>query len=74
MLVADVFDRVPVALRDVADVAFVERLGPVAAARAEQRDADLPLEDVLPFVGRRVPVQLPQRARVEFEDRAGDGL
>ncbi len=73
-LVADVLDRVAVALGDVADVALVERLGPVAAVRAEQRDADLALDDVLPLVGGRVPVQLAEAARLEVEDHAGDRL
>ena len=72
--VADVFDRVPVPLRAEADVALLERLRPVAPARSEQRDADLTLEDILPLVGVGVPVQLPQRPRLEFEDRAGHGL
>ena len=73
-LVADVLDRVPVPLRDVADVALLQRLGPVTPVRAEHRHADLPFDDVLPLVGRRVPVQLPQRPGLEVEDRAGDGL
>src|SRR5262249_29705417 len=34
-LVVDILDRVAVALRDIADVPLVERLGPVAAVRAE---------------------------------------
>ena len=72
--VADVFDRVSVSLRDVADVALLQRLGPVTTARAEHRYADLALDDVLPLVGRRVPVQFPQRPRIEVEDRAGNRL
>ena len=63
--VADVLDRVPVPLRGETDVALLERLRAIAPARTEQRDADLPLEDVLPLIGVGVPVQLPQRpARV----------
>ena len=66
--------RVPVPLRDVADVALLQRLGPVTAVRAEQRRADLPLEDVLPLVGVRVPVQFAQCPRLEFEDGTRYGL
>src|SRR5262249_45963949 len=59
LLVADVLDRVPVPLRDVADVAPLQRLNPVPAVRTEHGHADVPLEAVLPPVGRRVPGELP---------------
>ena len=60
-------------MRDVADVAFFERLDPVSAVRAEHRDVDLAREHVLPFVGVGVPVQFAEPAGLEFEDDAGDG-
>ena len=55
-----VFNRVPVPLRNVTDVAFGEGLGPVPAVRAKHRDADIAVDDVMPFVGGRVPVKLSQ--------------
>jgi hypothetical protein len=57
-------------LRDVADVPFLERLDSVTPAGAEQSYADLPLQDALPLVCRRVPMQFPQRSRIELENRA----
>src|SRR5271157_6652202 len=59
---------------DVADVALFQRLDPVPTAGAEHRYADLPFDDILPLVGSRVPVQFPQRPRVEVEDRARNRL
>src|SRR3981081_844418 len=56
-LVSHIFDRVPVALRDVPDVPLLQLLDPVAPVRAEQGDAHLALYDVLPLVGGWMPVQ-----------------
>ena len=41
---------------------------------AEHRHANSPPIDVLPLVSVGMPVQLPQRARLELEQRTGDGL
>src|SRR5262249_41204712 len=73
-LIAYILDRVAVALRDVADVTLLELLGAEAAVRAEQRDADIACDDILPFIGVRVPMQRAQPAGVEIEDDTGDGL
>ena len=63
-----------VALRDIADIALGKLFGTEAAVRAEQRDADVACDDVLPFVRGRVPVQRAQRAGIEIEHHAGDRL
>src|SRR4051794_30726835 len=63
-----------VALRDVADIALLQLLDAVAPVRAEQGDTELAVDDVLPLVGIRMPVQRPQRAGIEIEHDAGDGF
>ena len=69
---ADVFDGVAEALGDVADIALVERFGAVAAVGAEHGDADLAFDDVLPFIGRGVPVEFAEAAGFQVEDYASD--
>lgn len=49
VLAADVLDGMAIALRDVADIALVQRLDPGAAVGTKQRDADLPFNYVLPL-------------------------
>jgi hypothetical protein len=71
-LVADIFNRVTVALGEIADVPLRQIFGPVTSMRAEHRHTDLPLDDVLPLVGVRMPAQLAQIARLEVEDHARD--
>src|ERR1700683_3833880 len=56
-----------VAFRNVRDVALAERFDPVTAMRTEHGDLKIPRDDVLPFIGVRVPVQFAQAAR--FLDR-----
>src|SRR5258708_40062400 len=56
-LVPQVFDRMPVALRDIPDVPLLQLLDPIAPVGAEQGDAHRALDDVLPFVGIWMPVQ-----------------
>src|SRR5512135_2099851 len=48
---ADVLDGMAVTLRNVTDVSLVQGLDPVAAVRAEERDAHLAVDHVLPLVG-----------------------
>jgi hypothetical protein len=48
----------PVTLRDVADVSLRHGLGAIPAVRAEHRHADVPLDEIMPFVGGRMPVKL----------------
>jgi len=73
-LAADVLDGMAIALRDVADIALVQRLDTVAAVGTKQRDADLPLDHVLPLVRGWMPVELAQAARLQVEDDARDRL
>src|SRR5271166_7065484 len=58
---ADVFDRMPEPLRDVADVALAESLLAPAPVRAEQRHEKIARKHVLPFARVRMPVELAQR-------------
>jgi hypothetical protein len=62
----------PVPLRNVAYVTHFHRFDSVPPAGAEHRHADFSFKDVLPLVGRWVPVQLAQCARFEFENYAGN--
>ena len=63
-LVTDVFNRMPIALWDVSDIAGVQLLGSKSAMRAEHRHAEVAFDYVLPFVGIWVPVQFAQGARL----------
>ena len=74
VLAADVLDGMAIALRDVADIALVQRLDPVAAVGTKQRDADLPFNHVLPLVRGWMPVKLAQASRLHVEDDARDHL
>src|SRR5262249_41505620 len=68
LLVADVFDRMSVALWDIAYVSLRQGLGPVAAVGTEHRHTDFALDDILPLVGRWMPMQLTQAARLQVEN------
>src|SRR5580692_3316704 len=63
-----------VALGNVGDVALAERFDPVTAVRTEHGDLKITGDNVLPFIGVRVPVQFAQAARFQIEDYAGHGL
>src|SRR5215471_18905700 len=62
----------PITLRDVTDVARVQEFRPETAVRAKHGHAELAFNDVLPFVGIGMPVQLPKRAGVKIENNAGE--
>jgi hypothetical protein len=70
-LVAHIFDRVPVALRNVTDVTVFQCLDAEASVRAEHRDSDPTVNDILPLICVGVPMQLAQRARIKIEDDCG---
>src|SRR5258708_29268670 len=55
-LAADVLNRVPISLGNIADVPLFQFLDSIAAVRTEHRHADVPLDNVLPFVGVGVPM------------------
>jgi len=67
-LAAEVCDGMAIALRDVRDVPFGQRFNSIAAVRAEQTDAELTIDDVLPLVRIGMPMQLAQAARLEVEN------
>src|SRR3954467_15006979 len=60
----------PISLRDVSPVALFHRLDSMPSAGAEHRYADLACKDVLPFIGRGMPVQLSERAGFEIKNYA----
>src|ERR1044071_1426776 len=61
-----------ITLWDVTDVACTQEFRPKTTVRAKHRYADLPLDDVLPFISIGMPVQLPKRAGFEVENNASD--
>src|ERR1700757_3749184 len=61
-----------VALRDVADVPRVQLFSTEAAMRTEHRHTEVAVDDVLPFVCVRMPMQLAQRTWFKIENDAGD--
>src|SRR5437667_1527142 len=71
-LVTNIFDRMPVTLRDVADVPRMKLLDAEATMRTEHRHGQIAIDDVLPLIRVGMPVQLPQRARFKIENHAGD--
>lgn len=70
--VPDVFNRVPIALRDVTNIASVQLLRSKSTVRAEHCHAEVALDYVLPFIGVWMPVKLAQRTRREIENYAGN--
>jgi len=60
-LAADVFDRVTVALWYVAGVSAVKQFRPETAVRRKHCHAYVAVDNVLPFVSVRMPVQLAER-------------
>ncbi len=70
--ITNIFDRMPVTLRDVADVPKMKLLDAEATMRTEHRHTEIAVDDVLPFVRVGMPVQLAQRARFKIENYPGD--
>src|SRR5439155_9304757 len=68
----NIFNGMPIALRNVADVAGLQLLDLEAAVRTKHCHAEIAVDDVLPFVCIRMPVQLTQCSRFEIEDYTGD--
>ena len=54
----NVLNRVPISLRDVPNVPFLELLDPIPAVGTEQGHTHPTLDNVLPLVSSRMPVQL----------------
>src|SRR5271157_2952498 len=71
-LAADVLDGMAIALRDVADIALVQRLDTVASVGTKQGDTDLPFNHVFPLVGGWMPVELAQAVGLQVEDDTRD--
>ena len=72
--VADVFDRVAVALRNVSNVARFKDLGAKAAMGPEKCHADASRNDILPFGRGWMPVQFAQSAGFELQNDPGHRL
>jgi hypothetical protein len=70
--VAHIFYRVSVSLRNVSDISFLQGLHSETSMRAEHRDADPTVDDVLPLVSIGVPMQLPERSWIKIEDHTSD--
>src|SRR5262249_21140222 len=71
-LATDVFDRVPIPLWNIADIAIVQLFCSKSTVRAEHRHAQITLYNVLPFVGVWMPVKFAQRAWFEIENYTGN--
>src|SRR5689334_14729420 len=73
-LVADALNRMAVALGEVPQVARLEVVDLACARRLEHHGLAPPVDDVGPFGGDGVPMQLARRARVEEHMDARDPL
>ena len=71
-LAPDVFNRVPIALWNVTDIARVQLLRSKSTMRAEHRHAKVAFDYILPFIGGWMPMKFAQRAWFEVEDYASD--
>src|SRR5262245_53314033 len=71
-LATDVFNRVPVSLRNVTDIAGMQLLRSESTVGPEHRHAEIALDYVLPFIGVGMPMKFPQSARFKIQDYAGD--
>ena len=63
----------PVTLRDVTDVSGMQEFRPETAVRPKQGHADIAVDNVLPFVGIGMPVQLAERAGFKVENNVSYG-
>ena len=72
-LVAHIFDRMAVTLRNITDIALPQCLDPEATVRAKHGDGNLTVNDILPLIRVGVPMQLAQPAWIKIEDDSGDG-
>src|SRR5207244_3266268 len=71
-LAPDVFNRVPIALRNVTDIAGVQLLRSKSTMRAKHRHAEVAFDYILPFVGVWMPMKFAQRAWFEVENHPSD--
>src|SRR6266496_4036784 len=71
-LVTDVFNRMPIALGNVSDIAGVQLLRSKSTVRAKHRHAEVAFDYVLPFIGVWMPMKFAQGAWFEIEDYAGN--
>src|SRR5439155_1359353 len=71
-LAPDVFNRVPIALWNVPDIAGVQLLRSKSTMRAEHRHAEIAFDYILPFIGVRMPMKFAQRAWFEVENYASE--
>ncbi len=71
-LATDIFNRVPITLWDVTDIAGVQLLRSKSTVRAKHRHAEIAFDYVLPFIGVWVPMKFAQSARFEIQNYAGD--
>src|SRR5437016_249508 len=62
----DVFNRVSIALWDVTDIAGMQFLRPKSTVRAKHRHAEVALDNILPFIGIRMPMKFAHRAWFEI--------
>jgi hypothetical protein len=62
LLDPDVFNRVPIALWDVTDIARVQLLRSKSTVRAEHRHAEVAFDCIMPFIGVWMPMKFAQRA------------
>ena len=68
----DVFNRVPIALWDVTDIAGVQSLRSKSTMRAKHRHAEIAFDYILPFVSVWMPMKFAQRAWFEVENYTSD--
>src|SRR6266700_7798397 len=61
-----------VAVRNVTDISFLQRLDAETAVRAKHGDDYLTIHDVLPLIGGWMPVQFAQGPWIKFENGAGN--
>ncbi len=72
LLAPDVFNRLPIALWDVADITSVQFLSAKAAVRGKHRHAEVAFDYILPFIGVGMPMKFAQHGWFEVEDYAGN--
>jgi hypothetical protein len=55
-LATDIFNRMPISLWDVTDIASVQLLGSKSTVRSEQRYTQIAIDDVLLLIGVWMPM------------------
>src|SRR5260370_42687740 len=73
-LISQTFNRVAMSLREIPDIAYLELVRLSLTVRRDYRCTNLPFQDISPFRGDSMPMQLADATRIQPHRDAGNAL